>query len=116
MFGLWVYINELTEASEDDDKEKEWNKAQDPTCTAIRIRVESNAYTDIGNIINTTSTWKTLEKNFKPQETGFLNDTLRKLDNLTLGECTNLSDHASKFPRIVNKLQSFSSSMKLDEN
>lgn len=50
-FGLWVYIDELTEPPENDDEE-EWTKAQDLTCTAIRICVEGNAYTDIENNTN----------------------------------------------------------------
>lgn len=116
MFGLWVYIDELTEAPEDDDEEEEGTKAQDLTCTAIRICVEGNAYTHIEHITNANSAWKTLEENFKPRGSGFLNDTFRKLDNLKLGEFTSPSDYSSQFRQIVNDLQSFSSIMKLDEN
>lgn len=50
MFGLWIYINEFTQPPEEDDKVEAWTKAQDLTCTAIRICVEDNAYTDIENI------------------------------------------------------------------
>ncbi len=99
-----MFINELTEAPEDNDKEEKWNKAQDLTCTAIRICVKGNVYTDIENITNTNSVWKTLEENFKPRGSGFLNDTFRKLDNPTLWECTSPSDYTSKFRRIVNEL------------
>ncbi len=116
MFGPWVFIDELTEGGEDDDKEEEWNRAPDLTCTAIRICVEGNAYTDIENITNANSAWKILEENFKPRRSGFLNDTFGKRDNMTLGECTSPSDSASNFRQIVNQLQSFSSSMKLDKN
>ena len=116
IFGLWVYIDELTEAPDEDDEEEEWMKAQDLTCTTIRICVEGNAYTDIENITNANKAWKTLEENFKPRGSGFLNDTFRKLDNLKLGECTSPSDYSSKFRQIVNDLQSFSSIMRLDEN
>ena len=35
---------------------------------------------------------------------------------MTLGECSSPSDYASKFRQIINELQNFSSSMKLDEN
>ena len=45
-----------------------------------------------------------------------MNDTFRKLDNLTLGECFSPFHYVSKFRQIVNELQSFSSGMKLDEN
>ena len=51
IFRLWVYISKLTEASEDDDKEEKWAKAQDFTCIAIKIFVEGNVYTDIKQII-----------------------------------------------------------------
>ena len=116
MFGLWVYIDDLIQCPEQEDKVEEWTKAQDLTCTAIRIRVESNAYTDIKNVINANDAWKILEENFKPRGSGFLNNTFRKLVNLTLGECNSPSDYSSKFRQIVNDLQSFFSAMKLDEN
>lgn len=70
MFGLWVYIDEVTKPPEDDDEEEEWTK-QDLTCTAIRICLEGNAYTDIENITNANSAWKPLEENFKPRGSGF---------------------------------------------
>lgn len=77
-FGLWIYIKERIQRPEEDDAAEEWTKAQEVTCTAIRICVEGNAYTDIENITNASDAWKTLEENFKPRGSGFLNNTFSK--------------------------------------
>ena len=117
IFGLWVYIVEKHERLvEGDAGLDEWIKSHDLTCTALRICVEGNAYSDIENISNAKTAWTTLETNFQPRGSGYLNDTFRKLDNLTLSSCKGSSDYVSKFRMIVNEIQSFSTKMKLDEN
>ncbi len=46
--------------------------------------VERNAYNDMENITNAKTAETTLETNFQPRRSGYLNDTFHKLDNLTL--------------------------------
>lgn len=117
IFGLWTYIVEKhVQPAEGDAGLDEWTKAHDLTCTALRMCVEGNAYSDIENITNAKTAWTTLETNFQPRGSGYLNDSFRKLDNLTLSSCKSPSDYVSKFRMIVNELQSFSTKMKLDEN
>lgn len=75
MFGLWIYINGFTQPPEEDGEVEKWTKAQDLTCTAIRICGECNAYTDIEDITKANNAWKISEGNFKPQGSGFLTNT-----------------------------------------
>lgn len=69
-------MNELNKAlDEDDEEEEEQMKAQDYTCTTIKICIEDNTYTNIENITNANKVQKNLEENFKSGEFGFLNDS-----------------------------------------
>lgn len=53
---------------------------------------------------------------FKPRGADFLNDAFRNLDYLTLKDYNNSADYITKFHALVNKLCSFSSEFKVDNN
>lgn len=117
IFGLQIYIVPKHEQLRQDNADLEkWVKAYDLTYTALRICVEGNVYSDIRNITNIKTAWTILETNFKPQGSGYLNNKFQNLDSLTFSSYKNPNYYVSKFWMIVNKLQSFSTKMKLDEN
>ena len=117
IFGLWVYIVEKYERPiEGNAGLDEWIKVHDLICIALRICVKRNVYSDIENISNAKTAWITLETNFQPRDSGYLNNTFCKLDNLTLSTCKGFANYVLKFRMIINKIQSFSTKIKLDKN
>lgn len=93
-----------------------WRAGHDKSCTALRLVVDWNAYSDIEDMTNVSEAWKLLETNFKPRGSGFLNDSFQKLLNLILANCKGSADYVLQFRDIVTKLKNFSTKLKLDEN
>lgn len=117
IFGLWVYIIEKHKQPKKDNTSLEkWVKAHNLTYIALCVCIKRNAYSDIKNITNSKIAWIIFKTNFKSRGSGYLNNTFWKLDSLTFSFYKNPSDYVSKFWIIVNKLQSFSIKIKLDEN
>ncbi len=86
------------------------------TCTALRLVVEGNAFTDIEDHSNASEAWYLLEQNFKPRGSGFLNGVIEKLFFLTLSEWKDTADHVTKFCANVTELKSFSTKFQMHEN
>ena len=93
-----------------------WNARHHKACTALRLVVDGNAYNNIEEITNAFEAWTILETNFKPRGSGFLSNTFQRLLNLTLANCQSSADYVFQFHNVVNKLKSFSTKVKLDEN
>lgn len=89
MLELWTFLDDQaappTGVSE--TKIATWRAGHDKTCTALRLVVDRNAYSDIEDMTNASEAWKLLETNFKPRGSGFLNDSFQKLLSLTLTDC-----------------------------
>lgn len=114
---MWAdTVEKYEQPKEDDAGLKESVKAYNLTCTALCICIKRNTYSDIENITNAKTVWTTLETNFKPQGSRYLNNTFWKLDSFTLFSYKSPSNYFFKFHMIVNKLQSFFIKIKLDEN
>ncbi|MCJ1471243.1 hypothetical protein MMC07_009891, partial [Pseudocyphellaria aurata] len=118
MLELWTYIDDQAAEPEGvlDAKMATWKTGQDKTCTALRLVVDGNAYSDIEDLTNASEAWNLLEKSFKPRGAGFLNDTFHKLQHLSFTDCTGPADYVLQFRTIVNELRNFSGKLKLDEN
>lgn len=118
MLELWTYIEDQaalpTGVSE--AKMATWKAGHDKTCTALRLVVDGNAYSDIEDLTNASEAWQLLEKTFKPRGSGSLNDTFQKLHTLTLADCKSPADYVHQFRSVVNELRNFSTKLKLDEN
>ncbi len=93
-----------------------WTGGHEETCTALRLVVEGNAYTDIEDHSNASEAWYLLEQHFKPRRSGFLNGAMKKLFFLTLSECKDAADYVTKFCATVIELKSFSTKFQVDEN
>ncbi len=52
LFKLWTFIAIQKTAPVDPDSLETWTVGQDETCTALRLVVEGNAYTDIEDLTN----------------------------------------------------------------
>ena len=65
---------------------------------------------------NIFATWDWMASIFKPQLVGYFNDALIFLDYFTLKDCKNSMDQITKFRVLVNKLCSFLSEFKIDDN
>lgn len=118
ILNLWTYIDDqVTEpVGESNAKINAWKAGQDKTCTALRLVVDGNAYSDIEEIANASDAWKLLEANFKPRGSGFLNNAFQKLLHLNLADCKTPADYISQFRNVVNELKNFSTKITLDEN
>ena len=118
MLELWTYIED--QATEPlgvtESKIAIWKAGHDKTCTALRLVVNGNAYSDIEDLTNASEAWTLLETNFKPRGSGFLNDAFQRLLGLTLADCKSPADYVSQFRNVVNELRNFSTKIKLDEN
>ena len=118
MLELWTYLEDQADrpTGVSEAKVAAWKAGHDKTCTALRLVVDGNAYSDIEDMTNASEAWKLLETNFKPRGSGFLNDSFQKLLNLTLANCKSSADYVSQFCNIVTELKNFSTKFKLDEN
>ncbi|MCJ1348107.1 hypothetical protein MMC31_006338 [Peltigera leucophlebia] len=116
LFKLWTFIAIQKSAPVDPDGLETWTVGQDEACTALRLVVESNAYTDIEDHTNASEAWYLLEANFKPRGSGFLNGEMEKLFFLTLSKCKDAADYVTKFCFTVTELKSFSTKFQMDEN
>ena len=116
LFKLWTFIAIQKSAPVDPDGLETWTVGQDEACTALRLVVEGNAYTDIEDHTNASEAWYLLEANFKPRGSGFLNGAMEKLFFLTLSECKDAADYVTKFRSTVTELKSFSTKFQMDEN
>ena len=117
---LWTYVGGIQTAPPEEGADAAavtaWTIGHDDACTALRLTVEGNAYSDIENLTNAAESWTLLEKNFKPRGAGFLNETYSKLDTTMLADCKSPADYTSKFRSIINELNTYSSKVKMDEN
>ena len=118
ILNLWTYIKNQAAEPTGVFKTKlgAWKAENNKTCTAFCLVVDENTYSNIKDLVNTSKAWILLKKNFKPQGSGFFNDTFQKLDNLTLTSCKNAANYVFQFRNIVNELRNFSTKLKLDEN
>lgn len=118
ILNFWTYIkNQATEPTGvSKTKLAAWKAEHNKTWTALCLVVDENTYSNIKDLVNASKAWILLKKNFKPQGSGFFNDTFQKLDNLTLTSYKNAADYVSQFWNIVNELRNFLTKLKLDEN
>lgn len=116
MIDLWTYIKQPDEPKGTVGKVALWARFYEKTCHILRYVVTSKVYNEIEHYTNVFAAWDLLASMFKPQGAGFLNDAFRRLDCLTLKDCDNTTDYITKFRSLVNKLRSFSSEFKMDDN
>lgn len=65
---------------------------------------------------NASEPWYLLKANFKPCESGFLNEAIEKLFFWTLNECKNAVDYIIKFDSTVTKQRSFLATFQIEKN
>ncbi len=115
-FKLWTFIAIQKIPPVNPDDLKIGTVGHEKTCTALRLVVEGNAYTDIEDHSNALEAWYLLEENFKSRGSGFLNGAIKKLFFLILIECKGAKDYVTKFHATVNELKSFSPKFQMNEN
>ncbi len=69
-FGLWKWINTLKTRPTEQVAAAIWDEGQETACTALRMCVEGNAYTEIENEDHAFAAWEKLEKLLKPRGSG----------------------------------------------
>ena len=115
MIEFWAFIQQPNEPGLVARKPA-WISRHEQTCNVLRYLVNGNAFDEIDHHTNDSDEWNLLESIFNPRGAGFLNDALQRLDCLKLTDCESPAEYIFQFRGIVNKLRSFSSKFKLDDN
>lgn len=65
ILGLWIYIDKIIKAEEDDNKKDKQNRLEDSTYKTLRIYVKSNTYIDCKSRLTSNKQVELLEKSKK---------------------------------------------------
>lgn len=116
MIDLWTFIEQPDKPDASAVKKATWTWCYKKTCYILWYVVAGNIYDEIKYYINSSAAWDLLAAMFKSRGAGFLNNVFRRLKSLILKDCNNSTDYIIKFRAFINKLHSFSSEFKMDDN
>ncbi len=115
MIEPWTFIEQSDEPTIE-VKKSAWTNGHEKNCNFLQYLIYSNASDQIEHHTNAKKSMEYFESIFKPGCACFLNNALRKLNNLTLYDCQSFADYVTQFCSLINKFRSFCAKFKLDDN